>query len=158
MATSHGIPRASKAAWRSGPSCHWLASVLRWDSPVQMLRQQAPVCEWKHVEIWWKRKETMRPISGIHFLKKRSWYPAKYQAVYNSNSLILQVQPSTLEPPIFQWQQLQNLHFGNPRNPTCSRYRLTWESSGTSAESQAFCCWEQLVKWILLSSRKMNVN
>lgn len=41
----------SKAAWRSGPTCHWLASVLRWDSP--------PNAEIRGTSLW--------VVKGRHF-------------------------------------------------------------------------------------------
>ena len=98
----------SKAAWRSGPNCHWLASVLRWDSPPNAeIRgtslwvvkgrhfggEDGPPFQSKHAYVFTilvdhSFSKLWNPMSGIHFKKKS-------QVISTINLGILQVHPAT---------------------------------------------------------------
>lgn len=107
VVTNHPLPRASKAAWRSGPNRHWLA-FLRWDS--------TPNAEIRGTSSWvikgrhfgggggWRTEHHFRvniPMSSQFWLiivsqtmKPREWHPfpeQKSQVVSTINLRILQV-------------------------------------------------------------------
>lgn len=115
----------SKAAWRSGPTCHWLASVLRWDSP--------PNAEIRGTSLW--------VVKGRHFGGGEDGPPFQSKHAYVFTILV-----------DHSFSKLWNrwvASISQKKNITGNLHYQPWNTAGSPAtpilwniwDPRAFCCW-----------------